>query len=70
MEVFTGFLGPEHFPHPHCVRKLEFSLEPDEEPPEAEIQVAALLGVQVIVEHRVYVVENFSQIVKLSLYST
>ena len=70
MEVFAGFLGPEHLPHPHRVRKLELSLEPDEEPPEAEIQVAALLGVQVIVEHRVYVVENFSQIVKLSLHSS
>ena len=70
MEVFAWFLSPEHFPYPHRVRKLEFSLEPDEEPPKAEIQVAALLGVQVIVEHRVYVVENFSQIVKLALYSS
>ena len=40
MEVFAGFLGPEHLPHPHRVRKLELSLEPDEQPADAGQRVA------------------------------
>ena len=68
MEVFARLLGPEHLPEPHRVGILELPLEPDEQPPETEIQVAALLGAEVIVEHRIGVVENFPQIVQLSLH--
>ena len=58
MEVPAGVLGPEHLPQSHGVAVAELSLEPDEEPPETEIEVSALFALQIIIEGWVNMLQN------------
>jgi len=50
MKIRAGPVSPKNFPDPHYVTEGKLSFEPDEEPSEAEEQVARVLGVQVAVE--------------------
>ena len=45
MEVLAGVLGPQHLPQSHGVAVTELSLEPDEKPAEAEIQIPRFLKI-------------------------
>ena len=58
MEVLAGVLGPEHLPESHGVAVAELSLEPDQKPAEAEVEVSALFALKIIIKGWVNMLQN------------
>ena len=54
MKVAARMSGPQHFPKAHDVREGKLALEEDEQPTEAEVEVASVVIVQISCQVRVH----------------
>jgi hypothetical protein len=69
VEIFARKAGPKHFPQALDALERELTLEPDEQPPEQEVQLPRLLPLQVREELRLDHAQQLLKVVQLAFHS-